>query len=315
MVTGRRGSPRGRAITSRLLDEAEREIRTRQNLLRKIGRHFGKAAVNFFTSFTYPVMIEDADVDMLEDVLQHSDLTGGLVLIINSPGGMALAAERIVQICRSYSKGDFSVLVPRKAKSAATMVALGANDIYLGETSELGPIGTQVFRIEEGIPVQYSAHSIINVYDDLMRRAEKTEGHVEPFLLQLDRYDAAMIEELRSSEKLATDIAVRWLGEGMMRGETPSRILEKVGIFLNPDKTMAHGRGIFYPQAKQAGLNVELIPASDPIWDAICELYERTGRLVNSAASKAIESVREHFYLPPPGDPLAEGLEGRRERE
>ena len=38
----------------------------------------------------------------------------------------------------------------------------------------------------------------------------------QPFLLQVDGFDAAEIEELRSAEDLAKGIAIRWPSEGML---------------------------------------------------------------------------------------------------
>ena len=54
-----------------------------------------------FTSFNYPVAIDDQDVVLFEDILQKMDLSNGLALLINSPGGDGVAAERIVNICRA----------------------------------------------------------------------------------------------------------------------------------------------------------------------------------------------------------------------
>jgi len=51
--------------------------------------------VSLFTSFRYPVLMNDEDADLLEGLLQKLDLDSGLSLILNSPGGMALAAERV----------------------------------------------------------------------------------------------------------------------------------------------------------------------------------------------------------------------------
>jgi hypothetical protein len=42
------------------------------------------------------------------------------------------------------AKNKFVVAVPRKAKSAATLLALGADEIHLGLMSQLGPIDLQV---------------------------------------------------------------------------------------------------------------------------------------------------------------------------
>jgi len=116
----------GQPFASKIADEQRlRPIKIRQHLLSQIGKRLGVTAISFFTSFVYPVGIQDGDADMIEDVLQHTKISNQLCLIINSPGGDALAAERIVHICQTYSKNGFIVIVPRRAKSAATMIALG----------------------------------------------------------------------------------------------------------------------------------------------------------------------------------------------
>ena len=72
----------------------------------------------YFTSFRGQGQIDDSDAEMLESVLNAEHDGGPLLLVVNSPGGQALAAERIVNICRSYSDDRFEVLVPHMAKSA-----------------------------------------------------------------------------------------------------------------------------------------------------------------------------------------------------
>src|SRR5258708_2566135 len=61
------------------------------------------------------------------------DLPGpSLDLILHSPGGSAEAADRLVRYMRSkYS--DVRVFVPLAAMSAATMWALGADQIVMGK--------------------------------------------------------------------------------------------------------------------------------------------------------------------------------------
>jgi ClpP class serine protease len=69
-------------------------------LFKKVSSAFdGRSVVTFFTSFNYPVQIDDNDCDMLLSVLQQTpNLSKGLVLMISSPGGDTLAAERMVNI-------------------------------------------------------------------------------------------------------------------------------------------------------------------------------------------------------------------------
>ncbi len=286
---------------SRLSNELGQHPKPRQELLRKISNEIERTAVAYFTSFRYPVMIEEGDADMLEEVLQVTDLNNGLCLILDSPGGDALAAERIVRICREYSAGKFEVMVPRRAKSAATMIAFGANKVYMTQTSTLGPIGTQVLKKgPDGTLEQYSAHAIIKSYDDLMMKAVSTEGHLEPYLQQLSRYNAMEIEELRRAEDLAADIAIRWLKEGMLSGMSKSQIERKISIFLKPEATKAHGRDIHCDEAEKSGLKIELIHHNTPLWHTITELYTRADHYVCSEYCKLVESPNHHFALPRP---------------
>lgn len=133
----------GHSIRRNLYTQLEHALDSETN-----SRH---RVVAFFTSFTFPVLLSDGDADILEEVLQNSDMKDRqLMLLLNSPGGDALAAERIINICRNYgTRDDFSVIVPKMAKSAGTMVCLGAKDIGMSRTSELGPIDPQILIKDE----------------------------------------------------------------------------------------------------------------------------------------------------------------------
>lgn len=61
--------------------------------------------------------------------------------LIYSRGGQSDVPWTIVSMFREYSqKGFFSVLIPYKAHSAATAIALGADEIVMTKKAELGPI-------------------------------------------------------------------------------------------------------------------------------------------------------------------------------
>ena len=108
-----------------------------------------------------------------------------LVLMINSPGGDPLAAERIVNICRKHSaKDQYVAIVPKMAKSAATVICMGSREILMGETSELGPIDPQVvMSIGAEGPRLFAAHEVIESYTELMgksRADQRSSGTVPP---------------------------------------------------------------------------------------------------------------------------------------
>ena len=78
-------------IYGKLLREINQSPEIRQKIIAAIEKNLNKTVITFFTSFKYPVMIEDKDAVMLEEVLQNTKINkNGFVLMINSPGGSGL---------------------------------------------------------------------------------------------------------------------------------------------------------------------------------------------------------------------------------
>jgi ClpP class serine protease len=220
-------------VYQRVLDERFQTPASRRDLFKKISAAMsGRSLVTFFTSMHYPVEIDDDDCDMLQSVLQQTDLTKGLVLMINSLGGDTLAAERIVNICRAYSgTGEYWALVPGRAKSAATIICMGASKIIMAPPSELGPVDPQIIREEDGQTKWFSAFSLVTGYKKLFDEAVKTSGNVEPYAQQLAHYDVRDINTWEGFIGVSKDIAIKILASGMMAATNPSEIEKKLRSF------------------------------------------------------------------------------------
>ena len=67
-----------------------------------------------------------------------------IAMLLYSSGSSIEPAYLISKTCKRKSKNKFVVSIPRNAKSAATLIALGANEIHMGMMSELGPIDPQI---------------------------------------------------------------------------------------------------------------------------------------------------------------------------
>ena len=76
-------------------------------------------------------------------LLAKAKETEALCVLIDSPGGYADCAYRLVKAIRDHAV-TVQALVPRRAKSAATLVCLGADQILMGPTGELGPLDPQI---------------------------------------------------------------------------------------------------------------------------------------------------------------------------
>lgn len=283
----------------KLLEEIRQAARIRQTLAKQIEPHVqGQKVVYYFTSFRFPVMIEDSDADILEGLLQKLNLAPGLVLIINSLGGHGLASERIINVCRSYSNGKFQTIVPKMAKSAATMICLGSQEILMSDTSELGPIDPQVPYSGEGQQQTWlSLWSILQSYKELMRQAVRTKGNIDPFLQQLVRYDARLIKQWELESGLAADVAVQYLQAGMLADKkwSDDKIRESIKTLLDPLKTRSHGRPIYWQEVQRMGLKVKHVEKTSRMWQLVWELYIRGHHYVNRQAAKIIGCSEYEF--------------------
>ena len=276
-------------------DESKQAHSTRKALLRRLQRLLGMPVLTYFTNFYHAAgIVDSSDADILEALLQGMDTANGLALIINSPGGDGLGAERIIRICRSYSgTGRFTAIIPGKAKSAATLICLGAESIVMGLTSELGPVDPQV-AFGEGPDVGwYSAYNIVNGYEALFRSATEACGNLEPYLQQLMHYSPLEIEELRSAIQLSDDIAIKALSSDMLASTPEEEIKSRIRLFLEPSTKKVHGRAIHRDEAAACGLRVDFWEVAEPRWRILYELYTRTQQFMGRRASKCMETVTD----------------------
>jgi hypothetical protein len=86
-----------------------------------------------------PYMIGDDDIRIMHNHFEAVGMKDQINLFLYTRGGAVMPAFRIVRIMRDYCK-IFKVLVPYRAHSAGTQIALGADEIIMGKMGELSPV-------------------------------------------------------------------------------------------------------------------------------------------------------------------------------
>jgi len=124
---------------------------TRVDLIKQLqAKRQGRLLVVYVTStrLGHEVQIADDAFRRIFDHLEAASETakGGVDLFIHSNGGSGTVPWRIVNLIRQYAK-TFAVLVPHHAFSAATLIALGADEIVMHRMGNLGPIDPSVANI------------------------------------------------------------------------------------------------------------------------------------------------------------------------
>jgi hypothetical protein len=120
----------------------------RQKLLADLEKERGDTVVVSYITSTrgnFEIQIADDILPLLyRHLVMHADRAkNGVDLFIHSNGGSGTVPWRIVNLVREFTE-KFVVLVPHHAFSAATLVALGADEIIMHRMGCLGPIDPSV---------------------------------------------------------------------------------------------------------------------------------------------------------------------------
>ena len=241
-------------------------------------------------------MMQTVDIPNIATVL--SSITGAeqINLLIHSPGGDGTITEKIVDVCRAHLVGankKLRVIVPNVAKSAATILALGTDEIIMGYTSELGPIDPQVPITVSGSTQWVSAFAFVEARDNLMKEIAKAmKKNQQPsvgLLTQLAGLNIPFTDEMENQIGFAKKTAITLLDKYMLvpihqnakkRKKSAETIAKKL---LSKELFPVHGHYINGQTAKDMGLQVELLAMDDPLWTKIWEYYIRCEVQMNIA--------------------------------
>lgn len=207
-------------------------------------------------------------VDLLHNVPHGKPID----LLLNSPGGDIDTAEKIITLIRKRAEAaPVRVVVPDFAKSAATLIALGANQVVMSHTSELGPIDPQVELTGiNGVKTIHSAQNYVDSYDKHAKRLREEPG--DPVArLMLDMLDPVVLEKLKRIMKRSTVIASALLQTAMIKDVKEAD--EAAGKLADTTRWHSHGQMIGHEQCTKIGLKVTHLNPKSDVWERIWRLY------------------------------------------
>lgn len=158
------------------------------------------------------------DIGPIASALQKIKHPRRLLFLIDSDGGDAYTAEKVIDVCRAHCS-RFIVAVPNRAKSAATLIALGADRIVMGYLSELGPIDPQIRVNVSGQAHYISANSFIEARDLLRKQIDNRQARNEPalpYLQELSGLDVAFVRECERKTGWSKQLAIKYLSRHML---------------------------------------------------------------------------------------------------
>lgn len=247
----------------------------RQDLIGEIETLTGNKLICYLGGHDGEISRDDAV--FFVDLLHNIPAGNPVDLLLQTPGGDIDAAEKLISMVRNrVGSAKLRVIVPDYAKSAGTLIALGADVVMMSDSSELGPIDPQFMIIDSGgNQIMTSIHSYLEAFRE-HSAALRGDPDDPVALLMLKKMDPTKFKLFETVLRRARTIAEDLLKQGMLRSPPAGSSASCTSIaaaLLDPTRWPSHGQMICAEDAMQIGLAVDQRRPEDPEWQLFWQLY------------------------------------------
>lgn len=261
----------------------------RQDIIRDYERKFGCRLIVMIDAIFLP------SVTQFEDLIYDADPNVDIHLLLNSPGGEGETAIRLVRAAQARCR-ELTVIIPDHAKSAATLLALGAHHILMSPMSDLGPIDPQLLG-DDGL---VAAKDIIAAVDNAAQKVQEAPEIYPLYVSLLSDVSSIMLQQARS----ALDSAANLLREALTSNpdcheDAVAALINRLTepLIIGP---RTHSALFNVRNAINAGLPAQEVGLQSEQWQMVWSLWTKYFNLLYSGQIRGIyEGRRVSLPLPP----------------
>lgn len=206
----------------------------------------------------------------LEELLGECDSSKPLHVLLASPGGDGETAIRMTRSMQTRCT-ELTIVLPDMAKSAATLICLGADTILMGPGGDLGPVDPQ-FQVGTGL---VGAKEIVRAVDEAEERITNNPATFPLFASLLADVNMLKVEQARSAMERTEALVREALSCTASRSqETVNSLAQSLQAPLIDDPA-SHSAVISADAAARFGLPVQLADTQSATWRLIWMLWTR----------------------------------------
>lgn len=284
MSTSNRAQPNGRS--SKEIKQPPIRFPETQKLLARLERQLGGPCLAYWNGARGSICQDD--VVAFFELLQDAGKFDRIFLFLKSDGGNGQASLRIVNLIRGHCRRLVAV-VPLNCASAATMIAIGADEIHMGPMAYLTAVDTSLTH--DLSPIDRDNDRVSVSLDELKRvvrlwRNEKRTGGTNPFQALFQHVHPLVIGAVDRADSLST-----MLCEELLSYHLPSKAqANRIASALNT-RYPSHSYPILVEEASRIGLRVrKLDPTVNTMLLELNELYSEMGQ----KATTDFDEIRSH---------------------
>jgi hypothetical protein len=199
-----------------------------------------------------------------------------LDLVIHSPGGEADAVEQIGEYLRTQFD-HIRAIVPLAAMSAATMLALSADEVVMGTHSQLGPIDPQITIMTAEGPRTASAQAIRDQFE--MAKKECADPKLMSAWLPILRMiGPGLLAACDHSAKRAEQIVEKAMRQYMLSEvkDGAKKAKKAAKWFGDAETFLSHGRPVRRDEARDHDVVVKDLEDDAKLQDLVLSVHHAT---------------------------------------
>lgn len=222
-----------------------------------------------------------------------------LDVILDSSGGAIDAAYNIGLLLRRYAKRELNIIVPRWAKSAATVIACAGDRIYMTPVAELGPVDPQI-KMHNPLENRLEEFSPLDIGSTLeLIRNEFSTGQIKLAQGLLERLQFPLtLGGIKKSLDVGINYIERLLSSRMFK-DVPegAKKVKEIAKHLVEDYA-THAFCIEIDEAQRLGLRAELLPSdqTNEVW----KIYKLAGMKEQIEKQRKKEELQQMLKNLPP---------------
>lgn len=210
-------------------------------------------------------------ITYFEELVFDANSSQDLHLMLDTPGGDGEVAVRIARSAQARCR-ELTIIVPNQAKSAGTLLAMGAHNILMGPTSDLGPVDPQLYLGNPNQPL-VAAKDLVNAVEDALERIQSNPSSLAFLASLLSDVTYLKYQEAKASIDRIHDLIEVALSSNPDRsGCEVNNLADKLKQLTVTDPKV-HSEIFGNKEAGEAGLPV-LSPSKEQ-WEMIWRLWTK----------------------------------------
>ena len=245
-----------------------------QEVLARLAAALDQPVITYWNSFNGGICADD--VVGLYGILQKLGRVSRLAFFIKSDGGSGEASLRMINLLRQHTD-QLTALIPLECASAATMLALGADQILMGPLAHLSAVDTSLTH--DLSPIDRDNNRVRVSQDELHRvvrlwQAEETAPTSNPFAALFGHVHPLVIGAVDRVSALSTRICTEILSYHMADKNRAAEISNTLNAGYP-----SHSYPITLREARRIGLVAEALDdTANHLLLELNELYSEMGQ-------------------------------------